>query len=67
MPPRSPRAIPTGFQGASLDFIIIGGGTSGLVVANYLGMVVCPSRVGMDAYEALGTPGWGWDSFAPYI
>ncbi|KAL2810035.1 hypothetical protein BJX63DRAFT_403355 [Aspergillus granulosus] len=127
-----------GLEGSSFDFIIVGGGTSGLVVANRLseeagvrvlvleagtnrlndpriqvpglatttyedpdfdwnfrsisqeqlngrqllgtkgrtlggssainlGMVVYPSRVGMNAWEALGNPGWGWDDFAPYV
>ncbi|KAL4888789.1 hypothetical protein BDV59DRAFT_205779 [Aspergillus ambiguus] len=128
----------TGLHDASFDFIIVGGGTSGLVVANRLsedpsvrvlvleagtnrlndpriqvpglapatygdpdfdwdfrstpqeqlngrqllgtkgrtlggssainlGMVIYPSRSGMSAWEALGNPGWGWDSFAPYV
>ncbi|KAL4919247.1 hypothetical protein BDW62DRAFT_47161 [Aspergillus aurantiobrunneus] len=127
-----------GLRDASFDFIIVGGGTSGLVVANRLsedpsvrvlvleagtnrlndpriqipglapatyedpdfdwdfrstpqeqlngrqllgtkgrtlggsstinlGMIIYPSRSGMSAWEALGNPGWGWDSFAPYL
>ncbi|KAL4937821.1 hypothetical protein BDV06DRAFT_226607 [Aspergillus oleicola] len=43
------------------------GRTLGGSSAINLGMVVYPSRSGMDAWEALGNPGWGWDSFAPYV
>lgn len=32
-----------------------------------LGMVIYPSKVGMDAWEKLGNPGWGWDGVSPYI
>ncbi|CAI7611421.1 unnamed protein product [Penicillium discolor] len=32
-----------------------------------LGMVIYPSRSGLDAWETLGNPGWGWDGLAPYI
>ncbi|KAI1207908.1 putative GMC oxidoreductase [Annulohypoxylon truncatum] len=95
------------------DFVIIGGGTAGLVVAarltenprsSVLGtdldwdfitvpqenlnnrqigqpqgrvlggssavnaeVFVPPSKVGFDAWEALGNPGWGWDDVAPYF
>ncbi|KAL3487990.1 hypothetical protein BJX62DRAFT_253598 [Aspergillus germanicus] len=31
------------------------------------GMMTYPSRVGMNAWEALGNPGWGWDGIAPYV
>jgi choline dehydrogenase-like flavoprotein len=31
------------------------------------GMITYPSRVGMNAWEALGNPGWGWDGIAPYL
>jgi hypothetical protein len=30
-------------------------------------MVVYPSRTGLSAWEALGNPGWGWNSFEPYV
>ncbi|KAL4810681.1 hypothetical protein BDV18DRAFT_165324 [Aspergillus unguis] len=43
------------------------GKTLGGSSAINLGMVVYPSRRGMNAWEALGNPGWGWDSFAPYL
>ncbi|KFY04700.1 hypothetical protein O988_00580 [Pseudogymnoascus sp. VKM F-3808] len=127
-----------GVEGAVFDFVVVGGGTSGLVVANRLtedpdvqvlvleagtnrlddprlivpglgiaafedpdfdwnfssspqeqlngrqlpiplgrtlggssainmGMVVYPSKVGMDAWEKLGNPGWGWEGLSPYI
>ncbi|KAL2822444.1 hypothetical protein BJX63DRAFT_441117 [Aspergillus granulosus] len=29
--------------------------------------MVYPSRVGMNAWEALGNPGWGWNDIAPYL
>ncbi|KAL3478513.1 hypothetical protein BJX99DRAFT_269189 [Aspergillus californicus] len=32
-----------------------------------LGMIIYPGRTGMNAWEALGNSGWGWDSFAPYV
>lgn len=32
-----------------------------------MSMVVYPSRAGMDAWEELGNPGWGWDGISPYI
>ncbi|KAJ0422354.1 hypothetical protein BJY00DRAFT_311075 [Aspergillus carlsbadensis] len=31
------------------------------------GMLTYPSRVGMNAWEALGNPGWGWEGIAPYL
>lgn len=30
-------------------------------------MVVYPSRSGLNAWEALGNPGWGWEGLSPYI
>lgn len=32
-----------------------------------LGMVIYPSRAGLNAWETLGNPGWGWDGLSPYI
>ncbi|BCS27275.1 GMC family oxidoreductase [Aspergillus puulaauensis] len=32
-----------------------------------LGMVVYPSRTGMNGWEALGNPGWGWEGFEQYV
>lgn len=32
-----------------------------------LGMVVYPSRSGLNTWGALGNPGWNWDELAPYI
>ena len=29
-------------------------------------MIVYPSKAGIDAWEALGNKGWGWDSMKPY-
>ncbi|KAJ5745833.1 CAZyme family AA3 [Penicillium odoratum] len=43
------------------------GRTLGGSSAINLGMVIYPSRSGLDAWEALGNPGWGWDGLAPYI
>lgn len=31
------------------------------------GMVIYPSRSGLNAWEALGNHGWGWDGMSPYI
>ncbi|RDW66507.1 hypothetical protein BP6252_10142 [Coleophoma cylindrospora] len=41
---------------------ILGGST-----AINLGMLIYPSKSGINAWEQLGNPGWGWDSFAPYL
>lgn len=30
-------------------------------------MVIYPSRSGMNAWESLGNPGWGWEDVSPYI
>ncbi|KFZ07713.1 hypothetical protein V502_09819 [Pseudogymnoascus sp. VKM F-4520 (FW-2644)] len=43
------------------------GRTLGGSSAINLGMVVYPSKVGMNAWEKLGNPGWGWDGLSPYI
>ncbi|KAL3434265.1 hypothetical protein BDV09DRAFT_204766 [Aspergillus tetrazonus] len=43
------------------------GRTLGGSSAINMGMLVYPSRAGMNAWEALGNPGWGWEAFAPYI
>ncbi|KAJ5725511.1 CAZyme family AA3 [Penicillium malachiteum] len=43
------------------------GRTLGGSSAINLGMVVYPSRTGLNAWEALGNPGWGWDGLSPYI
>ncbi|KAL4994047.1 hypothetical protein BDV10DRAFT_199068 [Aspergillus recurvatus] len=43
------------------------GRTLGGSSAINMGMLVYPSRAGMDAWEALGNPGWGWKEFAPYV
>lgn len=32
-----------------------------------MGMVIYPSRSGMNSWESLGNPGWGWDGVSPYI
>ncbi|KAJ5787103.1 CAZyme family AA3 [Penicillium paradoxum] len=43
------------------------GRTLGGSSAINLGMVIWPSRAGMNAWETLGNPGWGWNEVAPYI
>ncbi|KAJ5766322.1 uncharacterized protein N7511_003938 [Penicillium nucicola] len=43
------------------------GRTLGGSSAINLGMIVYPSRTGMNAWEKLGNPGWGWDEFSPYL
>ncbi|RDW94231.1 GMC family oxidoreductase [Aspergillus mulundensis] len=43
------------------------GRTLGGSSAINMGMLVYPSRAGMNAWEELGNPGWGWDEFAPYV
>lgn len=43
------------------------GRTLGGSSAINLGMVAYPSRSGLNAWEALGNPGWNWDGLAPYI
>ncbi|OBT67941.1 hypothetical protein VE03_02500 [Pseudogymnoascus sp. 23342-1-I1] len=43
------------------------GRTLGGSSAINMGMVIYPSRVGMDAWERLGNPGWGWEGLSPYI
>ncbi|KAJ5802493.1 CAZyme family AA3 [Penicillium pulvis] len=43
------------------------GRTLGGSSAINLGMVIYPSRTGLDAWESLGNPGWGWDGLSPYI
>jgi choline dehydrogenase-like flavoprotein len=43
------------------------GRTLGGSSAINLGMVVYPSRSGLNAWEALGNPGWGWEGLSPYI
>lgn len=32
-----------------------------------MGMVIYPSRSGLNAWEGLGNPGWGWEGLSPYI
>lgn len=32
-----------------------------------MGMVIYPGRSGMDAWEKLGNPGWGWEGVSSYI
>ncbi|KAL5358569.1 putative aryl-alcohol dehydrogenase [Aspergillus floccosus] len=39
------------------------GGSSAINV----GTVIYPSKSGLDAWEELGNPGWGWDGVAPYV
>ncbi|KAI5302477.1 hypothetical protein KEM56_000665 [Ascosphaera pollenicola] len=39
------------------------GGTSAI----HYGLMKPPSKVGMDGWEALGNPGWNWDTFEPYL
>jgi choline dehydrogenase-like flavoprotein len=43
------------------------GRTLGGSSAINLGMVIYPSRSGMNAWETLGNPGWGWDGMSPYV
>ncbi|KAL5044804.1 hypothetical protein BDW71DRAFT_215449 [Aspergillus fruticulosus] len=43
------------------------GRTLGGSSAINMGMLVYPSRAGMNAWESLGNPGWGWKEFAPYV
>ncbi|KAL4910562.1 hypothetical protein BDW74DRAFT_184442 [Aspergillus multicolor] len=43
------------------------GRTLGGSSAINMGMLVYPSRAGMNAWEELGNPGWGWNDFAPYV
>ncbi|KAJ5082247.1 CAZyme family AA3 [Penicillium argentinense] len=43
------------------------GRTLGGSSAINMGMVIYPSCSGMNAWEELGNPGWGWDGFSPYI
>ncbi|PKX98446.1 GMC family oxidoreductase [Aspergillus novofumigatus IBT 16806] len=43
------------------------GRTLGGSSAINLGLVIYPSRSGMNAWEALGNPGWGWDGVEPYL
>ncbi|KAJ6085102.1 hypothetical protein N7499_004731 [Penicillium canescens] len=43
------------------------GRTLGGSSAINLGMIIYPSRSGMNAWEKLGNPGWGWDGFSPYV
>ncbi|GFF38905.1 choline dehydrogenase [Aspergillus udagawae] len=43
------------------------GRTLGGSSAINLGLVVYPSRSGMNAWEKLGNPGWGWDGIEPYL
>jgi choline dehydrogenase-like flavoprotein len=32
-----------------------------------MGMVIYPSRSGLNAWEGLGNPGWGWEGLSHYI
>ncbi|CAL5866049.1 uncharacterized protein PFLUO_LOCUS256 [Penicillium psychrofluorescens] len=43
------------------------GRTLGGSSAINFGMVIYPSRSGLNAWEALGNHGWGWDGLSPYI
>ncbi|KAJ5291236.1 CAZyme family AA3 [Penicillium angulare] len=43
------------------------GRTLGGSSAINLGMIVYPSKTGLNAWEALGNPGWGWDGLSPYV
>ncbi|KAF9895293.1 hypothetical protein FE257_000197 [Aspergillus nanangensis] len=43
------------------------GRTLGGSSAINLGMIVYPSKIGLNAWEELGNPGWGWDDVVPYI
>lgn len=43
------------------------GRTLGGSSAINLGLVIYPSRSGMNAWEAVGNPGWGWDGIEPYL
>lgn len=43
------------------------GKTLGGSSAINFGNIIFPSKVGMNTWESLGNPGWGWDDFAPYI
>ncbi|KAL1963012.1 hypothetical protein VTN77DRAFT_8760 [Rasamsonia byssochlamydoides] len=43
------------------------GRTLGGSSAINLGMIVYPSKVGINGWKQLGNPGWGWDDLAPYI
>ncbi|RHZ44432.1 GMC family oxidoreductase [Aspergillus thermomutatus] len=43
------------------------GRTLGGSSAINLGLIIYPSRSGMNAWEALGNPGWGWEGIEPYL
>jgi choline dehydrogenase-like flavoprotein len=43
------------------------GKTIGGSSAINFGNIIFPSKVGINTWEALGNPGWGWDDFAAYI
>lgn len=32
-----------------------------------MGMIIYPSRSGLNAWEGLGNAGWGWEGLSPYI
>ncbi|KAL3420925.1 GMC oxidoreductase [Phlyctema vagabunda] len=43
------------------------GRTLGGSTAINLGMVIYPSKSGIDAWEKLGNTGWNWETFTPYL
>ncbi|RHZ53049.1 hypothetical protein CDV55_102798 [Aspergillus turcosus] len=49
------------------QLLVTKGRTLGGSSAINLGLIIYPSRSGMNAWEMLGNPGWGWDGIEPYL